>query len=104
MIMLVSFIVVIGFALLGALLFVVASKVTSKVNLRNLFKKFNALKLDSYWTLKSDFTNPFDIIKLRVIDKKIGTDGKTPWVIVKRQSGYKDYMKFEDLINHYVQI
>lgn len=72
--------------------------------LRILHKKFNALELNSLWTRKSESTNPFNANKVRVIAKQMGTDGKTPWIIIERQSGYKDYMKFEDFINLYTQI
>ena len=72
--------------------------------LRILHKKFNALELNSSWIRKSESTNPFNANKVRVIAKQMGTDGKTPWIIIERQSGYKDYMKFEDFINLYTQI
>lgn len=69
-----------------------------------LHKKFNNLELNSYWTRKSESTNPFNANKVRVIAKQMGTDGKTPWIIIEYQSGFKDYMKFEDFINLYIQI
>ena len=72
--------------------------------LRILHKKFNNLELNSSWIRKSESTNPFVADKVRVIAKQMGTDGKTPWIIIERQSGYKDYMKFEDFINLYTQI
>lgn len=72
--------------------------------LRFLHNKFNKLELNSSWTLTTESTNPFSVNKVRVIAKQMGTDGKTPWVIIERQSGHKDYMKFEHFINLYTQV
>lgn len=69
-----------------------------------LHKKFNELELNSSWIRRTESTNPFNTTKVRVLAKQMGTDGKTPWIIIERQSGYKDYMKFEDFINLYTQI
>lgn len=69
-----------------------------------LYKKFNELELNSSWMRKSESTNPFITVKVRVIAKQMGTDGKTPWIIIEYQSGNRDYMKFEDFIKLYIQI
>lgn len=72
--------------------------------LRVLHKKFNRLELNSSWILKTESTNPFSVNKVRVIAKQMGTDGKTPWVIIESQSGHKDYMRFEYFIKLYMKI
>ena len=69
-----------------------------------LHKKFNKLELNSSWIRKRESTNPFITDKVRVISKQMGTDGKTPWIIIEYQSGFKDYMKFENFIDIYTQI
>ena len=69
-----------------------------------LHKRFNELELNSSWIRKTESTNPFITDKVRVITKQMGTDGKTPWIVIERQSGFKDYMKFEDFISIYTQI
>lgn len=86
------------------LLFFIAFVIVPKIDLRDLHKKFNNLELNSFWMQKSESTNPFNVYKVRVIAKQMGTDGKTPWIIIERQSGYKDYMKFEYFIKFYTQI
>lgn len=91
--------VVVGFVLLMTVPFVIAPK----MELWDLHKKFNNLELNSSWTRKTESTNPFTANKVRVIDKQMGTDGKTPWIIIEDQSGYKDYMNFKVFINLYVK-
>ena len=86
------------------LIFFIAFVIVPKIDLRDLHKKFNALELNSSWIRKRESTNPFITDKVRVISKQMGTDGKTPWIIIEYQSGFKDYMKFENFIDIYTQI
>lgn len=86
------------------LIFFIAFVIVPKINLRDLHKKFNKLELNSLWIQKTESTNPFFANKVKVITKQMGTDGKTPWIIIERQSGYKDYMKFKYFIQFYTQI
>lgn len=101
-----AIIAVITLILVILLLFFIAFVIVPKIDLRDLHKKFNALELNSSWIQKTKSTDPFSIsvIKVRVIAKQMGTDGKTPWIIIERPSGYKDHMKFEDFIKIYTQI
>lgn len=92
--------VVLGFVILMAVPFVIAPK----IELRDLHKRFNALELNSVWTFKSESTNPFNAPKARVVAKRMGTDGKTPWLIIESSFGPQDYMKFEDFDRLYIQI
>ena len=86
------------------LIFFIAFVIVPKIDLRDLHKKFNKLELNSLWIRKRESTNPFITDKVRVISKQMGTDGKTPWIIIEHPSGYKDYMKFENFIDIYTQI
>ena len=73
------------------------------MKIRDLHKKFNNLELNSLWTQKIESTNPFIANKVRVIAKQMGTDGKTPWIIIEDQSGYKKYMNFKVFTNFYTK-
>ena len=100
MTIIVFILVVAGFTLLLVLPFVIAPK----IELHDLHKKFNNLKLNSVWIYKSESTNPFNSKKVSVIAKQMGTDGKTPWIIIKHPYGSRSHMKFEEFINNYIQI
>lgn len=92
--------VVVGFVLLMTVPFVIAPK----MELGYLHKRFNRLELYSVWTQRYESTNPFSGDRVRVINKQMGTDGKTPWVVFTTQFGTTKYMKFKDFIDLYAQI
>jgi len=97
-------IAVITLILIILLLIFIAFMIVPKIDLHDLHKKFNELELNSLWIRKTESTNPFTTDKVRVISKQMGTDGKTPWIIIERQFGFKDSLKFENFIDLYIQI
>lgn len=85
-----------------ALVFFGAYRISSIVRKKMLAKAFNDLELNSEWILSDYYSEPFGTKKtVTIISKQIGTDGETPWVLYKRQSGSSDIMKLETFLKIY---
>ena len=78
--------------------------IVPSIERKNILKAFEELELNSKWITKTNDTNPFKKHhEVMIVTKEMGTDGKTPWIIYERTSGFRDTIKLEDFLRLYTR-
>lgn len=87
--------IILGF---GLFIFLVVIPLLTKQGLKDIYER---MKPGDIWIDKRNGTNPFDVYKVKILKKRMGTDGETPWVMYERPSGFRDTMSLKDFIKLY---
>lgn len=93
--LLVCLLIILGF---GLFIFLIVIPSLTKQCLKDTYER---MQPGDIWVDKRNGTNPFDVYKVKILKKKMGTDGETPWVMYERPSGFRDTMSLKDFVKLY---
>lgn len=93
--LLIFIIIILGFGLFTFLV------VAPSIEMKRLQRTYEEMKPGDIWIDKRNVTNPFNVYKVRIVTKQMGTDGKTPWVMYEQLSGFRDTMSLKDFVRLY---
>lgn len=87
--------IILGF---GLFIFLVVMPLLTRQMLQDVYER---MQPGDIWVDKRNGTNPFDVYKVRILKKRMGTDEETPWVMYERPSGFRDTMSLKDFVKQY---
>ena len=70
---------------------------------QHIKKIYQKIKPGDIWIDTND-TDPFHTRSLKILDKQIGTDGKTPWVLYEDSFGFRHTIRLRELIPRYKSV
>lgn len=93
--LLICTLIILGF---GLFIFLVVMPSLTRQMMKDTYER---MQPGDIWIDKRNGTNPFDVYKVKILKKRMGTDGETPWVMYEHPSGFRDTMSLKDFVKLY---